>query len=158
VSSSESFAMVPDYTVKHLVTQFYNHRGAHLSDPPSSSDELFSDVSSSLLSMYHLLLTLSPPLRLIHLLSSLSGVAQVSCLENPHPPNMTTKEFVRTKRCPQTVVVLNQVISLTAGDHTCTPKIFFVAWLQTHEFAVLSNCLELDPFPDNNFPYFNVRK
>jgi hypothetical protein len=39
--------MVPDYTVKPPVTQFYNCHGAHLSDAPASLDELFSDVSSS---------------------------------------------------------------------------------------------------------------
>jgi hypothetical protein len=35
VSSSESPPVVPDYTVKHPVTQFYNHRGARLSDVPA---------------------------------------------------------------------------------------------------------------------------
>jgi hypothetical protein len=39
--------VVPDYTVKHPVTQFYNHRGARLSDVPASSDEFSSDVSYS---------------------------------------------------------------------------------------------------------------
>jgi hypothetical protein len=39
--------MVPDYTMKPPVTQFYNRREARLSDAPTSSDELFSDVPSS---------------------------------------------------------------------------------------------------------------
>jgi hypothetical protein len=39
--------VVPDYTVKPPVTQFYSHRGAHLLDAPPFSDELSSDVSSS---------------------------------------------------------------------------------------------------------------
>jgi hypothetical protein len=47
VSSSESPPVVLDYTVKPLVTQFYNRRGAYLSDAPTSSDELSSDVPSS---------------------------------------------------------------------------------------------------------------
>jgi hypothetical protein len=47
VSSAESSPVVPDYTVKPLVTQVYNHRGARLSDVPTSSAELSSDVSSS---------------------------------------------------------------------------------------------------------------
>jgi hypothetical protein len=47
VSSSESPPVVLDYTVKPPVTQFYNHHGACLSDAPASSDELFSNVSSS---------------------------------------------------------------------------------------------------------------
>jgi hypothetical protein len=47
VSSSKSPPVFPKYTVKHPVTQFYNHRGARLFDAPASSDELSSDVSSS---------------------------------------------------------------------------------------------------------------
>jgi hypothetical protein len=47
VSSSESPPVVPNYMAKPLVTQFYSHRGACLSDAPTSSDELSSDVSSS---------------------------------------------------------------------------------------------------------------
>jgi hypothetical protein len=47
VSSSESPPAVPDYTVKPLVTQFYSHRGAHMSDALPSSNELSSNVSSS---------------------------------------------------------------------------------------------------------------
>ena len=39
--------MVPDYTVKPPVTQFYSRRGARLSDALASSDELSSDVPSS---------------------------------------------------------------------------------------------------------------
>jgi hypothetical protein len=39
--------VVPDYTVKHLVTQVYIRRGEHLSEVPTSSAELSSDVSSS---------------------------------------------------------------------------------------------------------------
>jgi hypothetical protein len=46
VSSFESPPVVPDYTVKPLVTQFYSRRGARSSDAPTSLDELFSDVSS----------------------------------------------------------------------------------------------------------------
>jgi hypothetical protein len=47
VSSSESPPVVPDYTMKPPVTQFYSHHGARLSDAPTSSDELSSDVLSS---------------------------------------------------------------------------------------------------------------
>jgi hypothetical protein len=47
VSSSEFPPVVSDYTVKPLVTQFYSHRGACLSDALASSDELSFDVSSS---------------------------------------------------------------------------------------------------------------
>jgi hypothetical protein len=47
VSSAESSPVVPDYTVKPPVTQVYNRRGARLSDAPTSSAELSSDVSSS---------------------------------------------------------------------------------------------------------------
>jgi hypothetical protein len=47
MSSSESPLVVPDYTVNSPVTQFYNHRRAHLSDASASSDELSSDVPSS---------------------------------------------------------------------------------------------------------------
>jgi hypothetical protein len=39
--------VVLDYTVKPPVTQFYNRRGARLSDAPASSDEFSSDVPSS---------------------------------------------------------------------------------------------------------------
>jgi hypothetical protein len=45
VSSSESPPVVPDYTVKPPVTQFYSCRVARLSDVSSSS--FFKDVSSS---------------------------------------------------------------------------------------------------------------
>jgi hypothetical protein len=47
VSSAESSPVVPDYTVKPPVTQVYNCRGACLSEVPTSSAELSSDVSSS---------------------------------------------------------------------------------------------------------------
>jgi hypothetical protein len=39
--------VVPDYTVKPPMTQFYSHRGTRLSDAPASSDEFSSDVPSS---------------------------------------------------------------------------------------------------------------
>jgi hypothetical protein len=39
--------VVPDYTVKPLVTQVYSRRGARLLEVPTSSVELSSDVSSS---------------------------------------------------------------------------------------------------------------
>jgi hypothetical protein len=47
VSSAESSPVVPDYTVKPLVTQVYSRCGARLSEVPTSSAELSSDVSSS---------------------------------------------------------------------------------------------------------------
>jgi hypothetical protein len=47
VSSSESPPVVSDYMVKPLVTQSYGHRRAHLSDAPTSSDAISSDVPSS---------------------------------------------------------------------------------------------------------------
>jgi hypothetical protein len=47
MSSFESPLVVPDYMVKPPVTQFYSRRGARLSDAPTSSDELSSDVPSS---------------------------------------------------------------------------------------------------------------
>jgi hypothetical protein len=47
VSSAESSPMVPDYTVKPLVTQVYNRCGACLSEVPTFSAELSCDVSSS---------------------------------------------------------------------------------------------------------------
>jgi hypothetical protein len=47
VSSSESPPVVPDYTVKPPVMQFYSCRGARSSDAPASSDELSFDVPSS---------------------------------------------------------------------------------------------------------------
>jgi hypothetical protein len=46
VSFSKSSHVVPDYTVKPPVTQVYNCRRARLSDAPTSSVELSSDVSS----------------------------------------------------------------------------------------------------------------
>jgi hypothetical protein len=47
VSSSESSPVVPDYTVKPLVTHAYSRHGACLSNAPTSSAELSSDVPSS---------------------------------------------------------------------------------------------------------------
>jgi hypothetical protein len=47
MSSSESPSVVPDYTVKPPVTQFYSRRGARLSDASASLDELSFDVPSS---------------------------------------------------------------------------------------------------------------
>jgi hypothetical protein len=38
--------VVPNYTVKPLMTQVYSRRGARLSEVPTSSAELSSDVSS----------------------------------------------------------------------------------------------------------------
>jgi hypothetical protein len=51
VSSSESPHVVPNYTMKPLVTQFYSRRGACSSDVPTSSNELSSDAPSSSLDM-----------------------------------------------------------------------------------------------------------
>jgi hypothetical protein len=53
---AESSPVVPDYTVKPSVTQVYSRRGACLSDAPTSSAELSSDVSSSSLDVPY-----SPP-------------------------------------------------------------------------------------------------
>jgi hypothetical protein len=47
VSSAESSPVVPDYMVKPLVIHVYSCRGARLSEVPTSSVELSSDVSSS---------------------------------------------------------------------------------------------------------------
>jgi hypothetical protein len=47
MSSAESSPVVPDYTMKPPVTQVYSHRGACLSEVPTSSAELSFDVSSS---------------------------------------------------------------------------------------------------------------
>jgi hypothetical protein len=47
MSSFESPPMVPDYTVKPLVTQFYSCCEVCLSDAPAFSDEFSSNVSSS---------------------------------------------------------------------------------------------------------------
>jgi hypothetical protein len=47
MSFAESSPVVPDHTVKPPVTQVYSRRGARLSDAPTSSAELSSDVSSS---------------------------------------------------------------------------------------------------------------
>jgi hypothetical protein len=47
VSSAESSPVVLDYTVKPPVTQIYSHRGARLSEVPTSLAELFFDVPSS---------------------------------------------------------------------------------------------------------------
>jgi hypothetical protein len=44
VSSAESSPVVPDYTVNPPVTQVYNHRGARLSEVPTSSAELSAVV------------------------------------------------------------------------------------------------------------------
>jgi hypothetical protein len=44
VSSSETPLVVPDYTVKPPVTQFYSRPGARSSDAPASSDELSFEV------------------------------------------------------------------------------------------------------------------
>jgi hypothetical protein len=47
VSSAESSPVVSDYTVKPLVTQVYSRCGARLSEVPTSSTELSSNMSSS---------------------------------------------------------------------------------------------------------------
>jgi hypothetical protein len=47
VSSTESSPVVPNYTVKPPLTQVYSHRGTRLSEVPTSSAKLSSDVSSS---------------------------------------------------------------------------------------------------------------
>jgi hypothetical protein len=47
VSSAESSPVVLDYTVKPPVTQVYSHRGACLSEVPTSLAEFSSNVSSS---------------------------------------------------------------------------------------------------------------
>jgi hypothetical protein len=57
VSSAESSLVVPDYMVKPPVTHVYSHHGACLSDAPTSSVEISSDVSSSSLDV-----SSSPPI------------------------------------------------------------------------------------------------
>jgi hypothetical protein len=47
VSFAESSPMVSYYTVKPPVTQVYSHRGARLSEVPTFSADVSSDVSSS---------------------------------------------------------------------------------------------------------------
>jgi hypothetical protein len=47
VSSTESSPVIPDYTVKPPVTHVYSRHGARLSEVPTSSAELSSDVPSS---------------------------------------------------------------------------------------------------------------
>jgi hypothetical protein len=47
MSSSESSPVVPDYTMKPLVTQVYNRCGARLSDAPTSSAVLGTELSLS---------------------------------------------------------------------------------------------------------------
>jgi hypothetical protein len=47
VPFSEPSPVIPDYTMRPPVTQFYSRRGARLSDSPPSSNELSSDVPSS---------------------------------------------------------------------------------------------------------------
>jgi hypothetical protein len=82
VSFSESSPMVPDYTVKPSVTQEYNRHGARLSDAPTSSVELSSDVSS-----FSLDVPSSPPVAS----SSLIGSSLEQLLGHGHrirrPPN-----------------------------------------------------------------------
>jgi hypothetical protein len=82
VSSAESSLVVPDYTVKPPVTQVYIHRGAHLSEDPTSSAKLSSDVSSSSLEVPS-----SPPIASSSLIGStpkqLLGRGQRIC----RPPN-----------------------------------------------------------------------
>jgi hypothetical protein len=51
VSSAESSPVVLDYIVKPPVTRVYNRRGACLSDAPTSSAELSSDVLFSSLNV-----------------------------------------------------------------------------------------------------------
>jgi hypothetical protein len=67
VSSSESHPVVPDYTVKSPMIQFYNRRGARLSDAPASSDAFSFDVPSS---SFIEDVTSSPPVELSSLTDS----------------------------------------------------------------------------------------
>jgi hypothetical protein len=67
VSSAESSPVVPDYTVKPLVTQVYSRRGARLSEVPTSSAELSSNVSS-----FSLEVPSSPPVASSSLIGSSS--------------------------------------------------------------------------------------
>jgi hypothetical protein len=65
VSSAESSPVVLDYTVKPPMTQVYIHRGARLSEVPTSSAELSSDVPSSSLEV-----SSSPPITSSSLIGS----------------------------------------------------------------------------------------
>jgi hypothetical protein len=65
VSSAESSPVVLDYTVKPPMTQVYSHRGACLSEVPTSSTELSCDVSSSSLEV-----SSSPPVASSSLIGS----------------------------------------------------------------------------------------
>jgi hypothetical protein len=67
VSSDESSPVVSDYMVKPLVTQVYSRREARLSEVPTFSAELSSDVSSSSLEV-----SSSPPIASFSLIGSSS--------------------------------------------------------------------------------------
>jgi hypothetical protein len=82
VSSVEFSPMVPDYTVKPLVTHVYSRRGARLPEVPTSSTELSSDVSSSFLEVPS-----SPPVASSSLIGS-SPEQVFGCGQRIHrPPN-----------------------------------------------------------------------
>jgi hypothetical protein len=78
VSFSKSPPMVLDYTVKPPITQFYNRRGACLSDAPASSDELASNVPSS---------------------SFIKDVPSSPHVEPSSPTNSSPEQLVRRSHC-----------------------------------------------------------
>jgi hypothetical protein len=82
VSSAVSSPVVLDYTMKPPVTQVYNHRGARMSEVPTSSAEISSDVSSSSLEV-----SSSPPVASSSPIGSSPEQLLGRCQRIHRPPN-----------------------------------------------------------------------
>jgi hypothetical protein len=88
VSSSESPLVILDYTVNPPVTQFYSRRRARLSDAPTSSNALSSDVPSySFIEDVPSSPPVEPPLQssLLDVVTAFVGHLTITLLQPPQP-------------------------------------------------------------------------
>jgi hypothetical protein len=122
MSSSESPPVVPDNTVKPLVTQFYSCHGACLSDALASSNEFSSDVSSS---------------------SLIEDVSSSTPIEPSSPPDSSPKQLVRRihrlRRPPDCYSHLAFTVTTLSEPASYHDAILHLEWqhAMTEEIAVL---------------------
>jgi hypothetical protein len=129
VSSAESSPMVPYYTVKPPMTQVYSCRGACLSDAPTSSAELSSDVSSSSLDV-----SSSPPVASSSPIGS-SPERLLGCGQRMRRPPNCYSPSAFTATALSKLASYHDVILHSEWQHTMTEEIATLEWTNTWDLV-----------------------
>jgi hypothetical protein len=135
VSSAESSPVVPNYTLKPPVTQVYNRRGERLSEVPTSSAELSSDVSSSSLEV-----SSSPPVASSSTIGSspqqLLGRGQ--CIRQP--PNCYSPSAFTATALSEPVSYRDAILHLE-WQHAMAEEIVALEWTGTWDLVPCPPCV-----------------